>query len=96
MVCERPGQYTVKLTVGGQSFTQPLTILKATDVPASVDDLIASTDAQVRVRDRLTETANVVNQLEVLRKNIEDQLKANASKGPAEIPAKRDWTYSEG
>jgi Mg2+ and Co2+ transporter CorA len=37
----------------------------------------------VRVRDRLSETANVVNQLEVLRKNIEDQLKTNASNAAA-------------
>ncbi len=78
-----PGAYTVTLTAGGQTFRQPLTILKATDVPASVDDLIASTEAQVRVRDRLTETATIVNQIEVLRKNIEDQLKANAGNAAA-------------
>lgn len=78
-----PGQYTVTLTAGGQTFRQPLTILKATDIPASVDDLIASTEAQVRVRDRLTETANIVNQIEVLRKNIEDQLKTNAGNAAA-------------
>lgn len=74
-----PGQYTVTLAAGGQSFTQPLTVLKASDLATSDEDLVASTDAQVRVRDRLTETATVVNQLEVLRKNIEDQLKANAT-----------------
>ena len=74
-----PGQYTVTLAAGGQSFAQPLTVLKASDLATSDEDLVASTDAQVRVRDRLTETATVVNQLEVLRKNIEDQLKANAT-----------------
>lgn len=74
-----PGTYTVRLTAGDKSVTQPLTILKSTDIPTSEADLVESTAAQVRVRDRMTETAEVVNRLEVLRKNIEDQLKANAS-----------------
>ena len=73
-----PGRYTVRLTAGGQVMTQPLTILKSTDIPASEADLVESTAAQVRVRDRLTETAEIVNRIEVLRKNIEDQLKTNA------------------
>ncbi|MEO6447238.1 MAG: sialidase [Gemmatimonadaceae bacterium] len=78
-----PGQYTVRLIADGKTMSQPLTVLKSTDVPTSEEDLLASTAAQVRVRDRLTETANVVNRLEVLRKNIEDQLKANASNAAA-------------
>ena len=74
-----PGRYTVRLTAGERSLTQPLTILKSTDIPTSEADLVESTSAQVRVRDRMTETAEVVNRIEVLRKNIEDQLKANAT-----------------
>ncbi len=74
-----PGAYTVKLVAGGQAFTQPLTVLKATDLATADADLVESTNAQVRVRDRLTETAEIVNRIEVLRKNIEDQLAANAS-----------------
>ena len=83
-----PGKYTVKLVAGGKSFTQPLTVLKATELVTSDEDLVASTNAQVRVRDRLTETADVVNKIEVLRKNIEDQRKANA--GNAAVVKKLD------
>lgn len=78
-----PGQYTVRLTASGQTFTQPLTVLKATDLTTADTDLVASTEAQVRVRDRLTETAEVVNRLEVLRKNIQDQLETNAGNAEA-------------
>jgi hypothetical protein len=73
----------VKLVAGGETFTQPLTVLKATDLATADADLVESTNAQVRVRDRLTETAEIVNRIEVLRKNIEDQLAANASNGEA-------------
>ena len=78
-----PGTYSVRLTAGGRTFTQPLTVLKATDLTTADTDLVESTAAQVRVRDRLTETAEIVNRLEVLRKNIEDQVKANATNAEA-------------
>jgi len=78
-----PGKYTVKLMASGQTFTQPLTVLKATDLTTADTDLVASTDAQIRVRDRLTETAEVVNRLEVMRKNIQDQLATNAGNADA-------------
>ncbi|MFP5354122.1 MAG: WD40/YVTN/BNR-like repeat-containing protein [Gemmatimonadota bacterium] len=78
-----PGRYTVKLVAGGQTYTQALAVLKSTEIPASEADLVESTIAQVRVRDRLTETAEIVNRIEVLRKNIEDQLKSNAANAEA-------------
>lgn len=78
-----PGKYTVRLIASGETFTQPLTVLKATDLTTADTDLVASTDAQVRVRDRLTETAEVVNRLEVMRKNIQDQLATNAGNADA-------------
>lgn len=84
-----PGQYTVRLIADGKTTTQPLTILKSTTVPTSEEDLLASTATQVRVRDKLTETANVVNRIEVLRKNIEDQVKTNAS-NPEAVKALRE------
>ena len=73
----------MRLTAGGRTFTQSLTVLKATDLTTADTDLVESTAAQVRVRDRLTETAEIVNRLEVLRKNIEDQVKANATNAEA-------------
>ncbi|MGH7616903.1 MAG: hypothetical protein ACREPM_06715, partial [Gemmatimonadaceae bacterium] len=50
------------------------------EIKTSDADLAASTAAQVRVRDGLTASADLVNRLEVMRKQILDQEKANASK----------------
>jgi hypothetical protein len=75
-----PGKYSVRLTVNGKTETQPLTILKDEEIKTTEADLVASTQAQVRVRDGLTTSADLVNKLEVMRKQIADQSKANASK----------------
>ena len=56
------------------------TILKDPDIKTVDADLVASAQAQVRVRDDLNATADMVNKLEVMRKQIVDQQKANAEK----------------
>jgi hypothetical protein len=78
-----PGRYSARVTVNGKQFTQRFVVLKDPTIPSSDADLVASTQAQVRVRDRLTETATIVNRIEVMRKQIEDQRKANAGNGEA-------------
>jgi hypothetical protein len=75
-----PGKYTVRLTVNGKTETQPLVVLKDLEIKTTDADLAASTAAQVRARDGLTGSADVVNKLEVMRKQIADQEKANATK----------------
>ncbi len=75
-----PGKYTIRLLVNGKTETQPLVVLKDLDIKTSEADLVASTAAQVRVRDGLTASADLVNKLEVMRKQILDQEKANAAK----------------
>ena len=54
--------------------------MKDTEIKTADADLAASTAAQVRVRDGLTASADLVNRLEVMRKQIADQEKANAAK----------------
>jgi hypothetical protein len=79
-----PGAYTVRLTANGKTVTQPLTILRDPEIKTTDADLIASTKAQTRIRDAMNATVDMVNKLEVMRKQIVDQQKANAEKPDVE------------
>jgi hypothetical protein len=76
-----PGKYSARLTAGGQTLTRPVEVLKDPAIPSTDADLAASTRTQLRIRDHLTATADMVNAIEVMRKQVEDQLKS--SKGQA-------------
>jgi photosystem II stability/assembly factor-like uncharacterized protein len=71
-----PGRYTVKLTVDGQAATQPIEILKDPKVAASEKDLDLSVKLQLRLRDDISASAEMVNSIEVMRKQLEDMRKA--------------------
>jgi photosystem II stability/assembly factor-like uncharacterized protein len=75
-----PGQYTVRMTVDGETFTQPLTILRTPDSHADDLALQSSVRLQLKVRDDITQVSNMTNQLEWMRKQLEDESKANANK----------------
>jgi hypothetical protein len=75
-----PGKYTVKLTVDGKTFTQAFDVIKDPAIGASDADLVASTKMQVQVRDDINVTSNMVNQMELWRKQAEDLAKSNAGK----------------
>jgi hypothetical protein len=76
-----PGTYTVRVAVNGVTLgLGPLVILKDPDIKTSDADLVASTAAQRRVRDGLNAAADMANKLEVMRKQLLDQQKANAEK----------------
>ena len=78
-----PGRYSIRLTVGGQAYAKSFEVVKDPKIAASPADLVASTAAQVRIRDDINESVTMINRLEVMRKQIEDLLKANAGKkGP--------------
>jgi photosystem II stability/assembly factor-like uncharacterized protein len=79
-----PGKYSVRLRINGQTFTRAFDVVKDPSIGASDADLMASTAAQIRIRDGMTAAADMVNNLEILRKQIEDDLKANAGKPEAE------------
>jgi len=88
-----PGKYQVKFTIDGKPYTQAFDVIKDPAVGASVEDLTVSTQTQVRIRDDISETARLVNQMEVWRKQIEDQVKANAGK-PAVLKSLSDLNKS--
>ncbi|MBS0393604.1 MAG: sialidase [Proteobacteria bacterium] len=66
-----PGAYTVRLTVDGQSYSQRLVILRDPAAPGSDDDIAQSVDTQLRIRDQISHSADVVNQIEWLRRQLE-------------------------
>jgi hypothetical protein len=79
-----PGRYSLRLSANGQQYTEPFTLLKDQDIQSSDADLVASTAMQVRIRDDMKSSVDMINRIEVMRKQLEDELKANAGKPDAE------------
>jgi hypothetical protein len=82
-----PGKYTVRLTAAGQTFTQPFEVIKDPKITSSEADLKASVATQVRIRDDINTTSDMINDLESLRKQIEDQSKSANSDALAALKA---------
>ena len=81
-----PGRYTVRLTIDGQSFTQPLEIVKDPAITATQADLEASVRLMLRIRDDISACSDMVNPMEWMRKQLEDRRKMLASqKDKAEV-----------
>ena len=66
-----PGAYTVRLSVDGESRSQPLTILHDPHSPGSEADIAVSVKTLLRIRDDISHVADAVNQMEWLRKQLE-------------------------
>jgi hypothetical protein len=66
-----PGSYTVRLKVEGQSYTQPITILRDPRSPGSNEDIDSSVKTLLRIRDDITRVSDTVNRVEWLRKQLE-------------------------
>jgi len=76
-----PGTYAVRITASGTPQTQAFRVLRESTLPSSDADLAASTALQVRIRDDMNATVDLINRLEVMRRQIEDQRKVNAGGG---------------
>ncbi len=88
-----PGRYSVKIVAGNATATQAFTVAKDPSLPSNLADLQAATSAQVRAVSAINGTVDLINRLEVLRKQIEDLTVADstsaATKGRlAEVDAK--------
>jgi photosystem II stability/assembly factor-like uncharacterized protein len=75
-----PGRYTVRLNVGGTQYAQAFRVVKDPSIPSPDADLAASTRMQIRIRDDMNTSVDIINRLETMRKQIEDQVKANQGK----------------
>src|SRR5215472_12564218 len=65
------GEYTIRLKVEGQSYTQPIHVLRDPRTPASDADLDLSVKTQLRVRDDINRVSDVVNRIEWMRRQLE-------------------------
>ena len=65
------GKYSVRLKVEGHSYTQPINILRDPRSPGSDADIELSVKTLLRIRDDISHTADTVNQIEWLRKQLE-------------------------
>jgi photosystem II stability/assembly factor-like uncharacterized protein len=66
-----PGKYAVRLKVAGQSYTQPLTVLRDPRSPGSDADIDLSVKTLLRICDNISRASDTVNQIEWLRKQLE-------------------------
>ncbi|MGA8636752.1 MAG: hypothetical protein WB593_01585, partial [Candidatus Sulfotelmatobacter sp.] len=66
-----PGKYTVRMKIGDQSYTQPLTILRDPRAPGSDADIELSVKTLRRINADIDRVSDTVNQIEWLRKQIE-------------------------
>lgn len=79
-----PGQYTVRLTADGQTFTQPLTVQRDPKAPGTDADIEATVKLQLRIRDDINRISDMVNQLEWARKQlgvVGDMLRSEKKEG---------------
>jgi photosystem II stability/assembly factor-like uncharacterized protein len=67
-----PGKYTVKLTVNGQSFTQPLEVLRDPNQTETLLDIKASADALTALQREHARAGDMINQIESARSQIEN------------------------
>ena len=76
-----PGTYTVKLSVDGQEFSQPLVVLKDPSSGGSEDSIQKQTAMLFELRRDLESAADMVNQIELIRgqlENLKSLLRNNA------------------
>jgi photosystem II stability/assembly factor-like uncharacterized protein len=67
-----PGKYTVKLTVDGRSLSQPLEVLRDPKTPSTDADLAASLALQLRIREDISASADMINEIEIVRRELEE------------------------
>ncbi len=93
-----PGKYSVRLTVSGQIFTQPLTVLPDPRIQTSQSDIELSVKTQLRIRDDITSASDTINQIEWLRKQtevLETMLRPPKKREKDKAPATEADDYDE-
>ena len=70
-----PGAYQVTLTADGQSQSQSFEIVKDPRLAATQDDLQAQFDMLIKVRDKLSETQDAINELRSITRQVDEWVK---------------------
>lgn len=66
-----PGTYTVRLTAGGKTTSETLEVRRDPKVETSDADFDLSLQTQLRIREDINQTSDIVNHLEIMRKQLE-------------------------
>jgi len=74
-----PGTYQARLTVDGQTFTQPITVKKHPLSTVSDDDLRAQFELASRIRDKVNEANNAIIQIRRIKKDLADRVQKSNS-----------------
>jgi photosystem II stability/assembly factor-like uncharacterized protein len=82
-----PGSYTVKLTVDGQELSQPLVVKKDPHSGGSEAEIKAQIEMLADLRQDLESAAEMVNQIEVIRSQL-DSIRSLLASGAASQPIK--------
>ena len=67
-----PGEYTVRLSVGDRTYTQPLTVLKDPNSEASLADIRENVSVVLELRDDANVTVDLINEIESVRSQVYD------------------------
>jgi hypothetical protein len=67
-----PGKYTIKLTVDGQSVSEPIEVLRDPKTPATDQQLAESVKLQLKIRDDVSKTSDMINSIEWARRQLTD------------------------
>jgi hypothetical protein len=70
VILEPPGTYTVKLTVNGRDFTQPLTVIKDPHSAGTEADILAQHKMLLEIRQNLDIAVDLVNEMELVRAQL--------------------------
>ncbi len=79
-----PGKYTVRVSVEGKIYSQPLTVLASPRSPESAAQTAARVKLLLHVRDDISSVSDMVNQLEWLRQQLQTLEAMLKSEKPAD------------
>jgi photosystem II stability/assembly factor-like uncharacterized protein len=74
-----PGTYSIKLTVGGQSFPQTLTIKMDPRVKTSAADLTGQFELEMKIVEAMRRDSDALTQVQRLRKALQETLSSGAA-----------------
>jgi photosystem II stability/assembly factor-like uncharacterized protein len=81
-----PGKYTARLTVDGETYAQALEILPDPASTANQQQIEAAVKLQLRIRDDINVTSEMVNRIEWMRKQLDDvQKMLKSPQGKADL-----------
>jgi hypothetical protein len=79
-----PGAYSVRLDLAGETYTRSVEVRAAPRAQVSDDELAAQFALLIRIRDRLSETHDRINELRSVRRQVGDWL-ARGKGRPGEV-----------